>query len=852
MEDRIRKRRNNINYYNGKVDELFVNGIYDDGNYNKENYGLGKKRYWNKVSGKWVESKFKVFKSDIIYWYVFENLNEKIIVDWFSDKDNELCGFQYIDSVGYFISLILKKSLLSKENKEDEEFLSFNKGVYLDDKTLIGLLGSGFKKVLRRLEVLKIIKVKEFGRSKYNFHKILRCYFLNYEILGELIEVKYNENKRVERNILKFENKEDLNRIELENIKKIKFEISEDKLNEICDLKFQNKVDRYKKELEWGNIFNSKIDKLNKNKFINSDGLYYKKVIKRRYRIYRDIIKDVNNNNIDYSLFFRDEFSGRYYNIINCMDKEFRNEIQIDGEGVVELDLRSCYVSCLFYFIERLKLIQYKGLKEIQEDYKWFDWKKDGKEIFKGYKDNFLEYELMWENRKKKYCEIYGVDEKYYGLGDCKDFELKDINNHIKNNEEYQIFFSEFYNVIRMYDYKNEVNEKFNINKNRLNINENWWGFEKSDKFIFECYKILDRRWLRGEFYKKLYSEIQWEFINKKIDVYEDGEIIGYNSIRGKYEKLVKGKDWVEDFKNYREYFESGNVIKIKQWDGVLEELEIDYFEKKIEKGKYKIKLNQISKKDSIKWMESESIRKKFNEDYSLYVNKKGIDIEIDLKEDLILDKSRNIIIDGFDFINKYKDICFNNIGKNFDFYDYTKLEFSNKYHKGNLKGLKKIGSKSFDSQGWLDKKIYDRNFYKGLLMRLMFSKLYLSDSINDWRLGDVSNRIFGENLNEVFYWLKSENLEVKYDKLNNNNYSENFKKIVDRSKIDDRHKNISKVLGLIEVDVVEYLEERYLKDKFYIKIFDGFMIKESDYLKYKIDLNMILKNEVGYMFNLR
>ena len=121
MENRIRKRRNNVNYYNGKFDELFVNGIYDDGNYNIENYGLGKKRYWNKVSGKWVESKFKIFKSDRIYWYVFENLNERIIVDWFSEKDNKLCGFQYIDSVGYFISLIFKK--LNKNKKKYSDIL---------------------------------------------------------------------------------------------------------------------------------------------------------------------------------------------------------------------------------------------------------------------------------------------------------------------------------------------------------------------------------------------------------------------------------------------------------------------------------------------------------------------------------------------------------------------------------------------------------------------------------------------------------------------------------------------------------------------------------------------------------
>ena len=67
------------------------------------------------------------------------------------------------------------------------------------------------------------------------------------------------------------------------------------------------------------------------------------------------------------------------------------------------------------------------------------------------------------------------------------------------------------------------------------------------------------------------------------------------------------------------------------------------------------------------------------------------------------------------------------------------------------------------------------------------------------------------------------------------------------------QHKVVSKVLGLIEVDVMNYLKNRlYENDREVIGIFDGLLMKKSDYWNMRFECNGILKNEVGYMFEMK
>lgn len=884
--ERKRSRVIGINYWNGNLNELFENGVYDDGSNNDLDYGKGRKRYWNKVSGKWVESnKFKVFKSEIVYWYEFENLNERLIVDWFKKDDDDYYGFKFIDRVGVFISYLYKRILLDKGLKDDEEFDDYDKGIYVEKKKINRFFGSWVKEGIDILLDKGIISEKIFRESKYDNSKYLKYYLLNVKLLGKIVNRKYVEIKSIEDEIVGKEDVyKDVNWIELENIKRLEFNISDDRLEDICELKYNNKINDYKNELKWGNVFNSKKDVLRKKEFILRDKEFYKNVVRRRYGVYRDIINDLKNNIIDYSLFGYDIFSGRYYNIINSMDKEFRSELKVDGEEVVELDLKNCYISCLMYYLERLNVFRWIELngndfKEIyKKDILWLvdyefniknkddlnsKWKKFNKKNdylndseFRSYfdKDYIIDNEYYWRNRKLFWSYQNEVDIGFYDWEDYKfGDDLTEVINKEINEDNYYSFFNEFYKVDNylIYDWGRENNGKlFNINrvdigdrvKNERNIrnnsneiNRDWLNFRKSDNLIYDSYNYLKDRWLREEFINNKIEVDRIDIKGKKNSYIMRGGIeVEYYDIKGSYKILKKNSEWLrKKYGSWRDYI-----------NDIGSELKIDKFEDKLlSKGIYNFRLRSLSKKDELNWEYDNLLKEKFNYDIEEYYKKYGRKFKLELDEDIIVDYSKNKVLDGEDFRFRYKELCFNKLGKNIDFYNFLKLNFSDfgRYNKRKLKSNINefvVGNNIVDMS---NNKVYNRNFYKQLLMRLMFSKKFLVDKIELKERGNLMELVFGKNLSEIIYWLKGFDFNVDF---NGNK--------IKRKNIDDRYKNISKILGVIEVDVVEYLEKRYLEDKFYVKIFDGFMVKKSDSMKFRINMNMILKSEVGYMFELR
>ena len=127
--------------------------------------------------------------------------------------------------------------------------------------------------------------------------------------------------------------------------------------------------------------------------------------------------------------------------------------------------------------------------------------------------------------------------------------------------------------------------------------------------------------------------------------------------------------------------------------------------------------------------------------------------------------------------------------------------------------------------------------------MRVLFSKNYLVNSIKNLKNDKIGNSIFSDKGYELIWRIKNNVMEKNEygDVLKNNDKIEGYK-------------NLSKILGVIEVDLIEYLIRNYFRknNKEYIRIFDGFMIKEKDYWENRFYLNMILKNDVGYMFDIR
>jgi predicted GNAT superfamily acetyltransferase len=145
------------------------------------------------------------------------------------------------------------------------------------------------------------------------------------------------------------------------------------------------------------------------------------------------------------------------------------------------------------------------------------------------------------------------------------------------------------------------------------------------------------------------------------------------------------------------------------------------------------------------------------------------------------------------------------------------------------------------------EENIYDRNFYKVLIMRILFTQNYIIEGLKMNEVDDIVNEIFGK---EGKYFIeKIKDMFFKYDEFgkrksyNNNEYLE-------------RYKNVSKILSVIEVDVMNYLIKRVFNGicnrEFYVNIFDGFLIKKKNYEVLKCEVNMILRNEVGYMFYMK
>ena len=407
--ERVRKERDNVRYWDGEFESLFENGLYDDGRWNsKGKYGRGKKLYWNKVSGKWVGKRYESYRSSKIWFYEFDFINEKGIVELFKDDKNVYQGFKYIDRVGYFISYVYCIGLI-KRNMDDWD--SSKRGIYVEKKDIIGILGSDNKIILERLIEVGILRRKIVGVNKKDRRKNIENYWLNEELIGKVSDKKkYIENRVLEKFVLENIEGKDVDWYEIDIIKRISIDINENELNELINKKYENKRNEIELELKWGKMFMSSEDKINKIKFLNSDGVKYKRIINNRYRIFRDLLNEIKDGFVNKSLFFRDEFSGRYYNVVNSIDKEFRKYIKIDGDEVVEIDMRSMYVSCLMYLFERIDYIRSKRYRNRK------------KEIGYG---------------RKKWMEIISDKEKLRNKN-IRGFEWKDEDGEIFDEFEYK------------------------------------------------------------------------------------------------------------------------------------------------------------------------------------------------------------------------------------------------------------------------------------------------------------------------------------------------------------------------------------------------------------------------------
>lgn len=913
--DRLKRERKGVRYYSGNGDERFETRLYNDSS----------KEYWNKSSGKWVKRSFKNYIDEFFYWNEYENLNERLIVSWFKsyELEEEVKDeyFKYIDKVGYFIYWLIQKE---RNNLRDRVIGSYVE-IYIGIQDCERILGKEYKVVLKVLEYNKILLVEVGKKIKYNANKRFRYVKFKKEVLGKYIGKRYIENKVLAKGILKeYQHNPSIGECELNVIKRMELIINPNDLDIIVEEKVLKKINDYKLKIEWGEDKKSKIESY--KEWLSSDKKEYEDSIRERYNYYVEALSFIKRGLISPNWFGIDEFSGRKYNIINSMDKEFRRNLLLDGESVVELDMRSAHLACLIYFIERFTRIGINGFgKERNALYKRYGGKSQYISLIKNsrfseeprseFYINYISHlETNWKYRKQYWYELSGSN-KGYDWGNVKGNNIDSIFNSLKygdnsSNNLFKELFNEYVGVVKSY-------REINTSKLFQGINENYDDFYLSDTFIKEIYKgylfdvengkwslkqveftrsgfgyeiEVNRTWSKKDY--KLYfqntlglSVESIEDVKKYVQYFLDNEVEGTTLIRYGVEGYKKwseiNKFWLlpkdisevdKRFSNLNYNYEErilfelfGNKMERMENSNreVIRVVRLEDFVMSITEGKKRVGKKRLGKWGSLRlinenksWLESNNIslnnvvmesnpliynnyfgeidREVENKFYSLlkdYKERYGEKDEFEVKGNYEIDYWDNKqLFNSFIFLKKMEIVFGKDKIGGIDFYNFIKTT---------LFGFNQLGGK-YHAKIFGE---YGREYWKKKFMRLIFQKNHLNNYLDrfggyDKNLGDL---VFGEEVWKLINSIRQMNL-IKDE------YGDYFK-FVEK----DKHKIMSKVLGLIEVDVMNFLKSRLNQNGIpVVGIFDGLVIKEKDYWRIRFEANSILKNEVGYMFEMR
>jgi hypothetical protein len=849
MDGRMRLR-DGVNYYNGNEEELLVNGIYD-----KE-----RKLYWNKNSGKWVGKKVKV--SDNWFWgfNVYENLNE----DWIVDNLDFVLGnekYGYIDKIGLFF-----EELRIREGRYGrDELVDGSEGLYIDNRNIIRILGSKrYKNLIKLFERIGYLEVIEGKVLKYDINKRIKLYKVSWSKIGRIIGFKFIENDNLIKGLLReYSAKSIINEKELNFYKGLEFDIDGNKWDNIVDRRYNRKVIDRKNKINWGFVGKSEIERL-KNKIISKSAI--ERDLRLRMEIVEKDIRYLNNGFIRNDLFKRDDFSGRIHTPLSRLNKELRKSLVYKGDELVDLDLRSSYISCLVYLVEYLN----RNKKTLNKK-STFGF--DG--LFFGEDDKLKE---NWNNRKKIWSEYYNVDEDYYDLGECEfdfdelvenwcseffeewvKFENLLLRIEIRGNERL-ILWKEGRNISNDPIVKSEIKElekkNYEIEK-YLNLD-----FNSISNYMVRSSRLLDK--VRNELNKKIdyrdrnnkwfiefkqWSDDDWfgrgriYLIGGKLDDFLNSEVIYrkrgkdnywiYSLDRGLLETAKHiffdfGDGWRDDIEEVS-CLDLGERIIWWSYDGFgLKENEVD---NNLFNGRYEVKSKYLSKKDEINLRERiknfkyvgeidkdeldkfiQSFIERYGKEYYLEGNIEGI------KDDRGGNHYENY---GRNQLYRWRDLVFGNGEFGIDFYSWCGL-----------------------NNGWIskyDRELYNRDYYKELIMRLLF----MQRQYNSYYDIEEIKRIFGdlwyliEDLKQISISSDGSGKKFDYELMSKNN-----------------HKYVSLILGYIEVDVMNliksFIDGVMDGDIGYIQIHDGLLVRKKDYKKLKFYINNLLRKELGYMFSLK
>jgi hypothetical protein len=324
------------------------------------------------------------------------------------DEINNLYGKFRKYGVGKFLDVVYRKSIRLKKLDRDGDFERNEGFVYVSKIEIERYLGNGKNKngeyywsyIIKSLSKRGYIKYRRFGRNKFDFDKKLWCIKLDDEFfnckkskveIGDWKLVKWLDN----RNKKFLEKWVGLKKVGEKKLldKFIKYEIDVcldsniniSQIDLVIEKRVRNKIKEYKDRSEW--LWVSKKDKEKCIEKLVDDSWIegYKKLLKDKYFLMiedLELFKKGEYSELSEDYFMRDRFGGRIYNLYSNVVREFREFIKIDGEDVVEIDLKNSMICCLYYLVRLINSedkvrfenndveIIYKKLKSLNDGFK--------------------------------------------------------------------------------------------------------------------------------------------------------------------------------------------------------------------------------------------------------------------------------------------------------------------------------------------------------------------------------------------------------------------------------------------------------------------------------------------------
>lgn len=374
----------------------------------------GKGYYYNEDSDKWVNRLNKKVIEEKYIRYEFSIYNDK-------DIEKEF-GWSYIDRIGKFIFLLYKSGL-------EVERIKGKRFVFVDtNKMVLGILGSDYKDIIRRLdEELNIIDLR-FSKGKFGKVKVeykLNDLFFERSCYRRVVWIRNSRLIRFLDNFYKKDFKEDKYLLyEISVCKRLSLEYNVNGLNVLLDRRIKRLKEEDFIDKDWD--FLSEKDKLNKRRgWDESRVAEYFRLGKVYFELLKLDIESLKYGGYNFRGFGLDEnFSGRINNIINNKFREFRGLLKIDGDNLIDIDMVNGYVSLLYRVL--------KGIRDVEYGSSVFDDKiKDCLGDLNG--NDFLEeYSICFDGNKDEREDFYN----YLGvrLGNVVEMKFdKDVRRYYKN-----------------------------------------------------------------------------------------------------------------------------------------------------------------------------------------------------------------------------------------------------------------------------------------------------------------------------------------------------------------------------------------------------------------------------------